>query len=269
MEKSSGRAPPGRKHRVIELRLMRPNDMFEVPQTDVFSEYRNFLTGVDFCLSVLRGSLSRRPIRLQIQLPAEEISAGLDDRLARTLRRYCKHRLRYNRWESRALRLGGISALRIGVPVTALGLILTVLATRMRPADGAATVITDHVGWVLAWIGLWFPLDEFLFYPLSYGRESRVLRLLSDATITLSPHQPQTLAVPGVGESPDGASWPGGSGLAPGPGGSGLAPGPGGSGLAPGPGVGESPDGAPGHGGSGLAPRPPRSGRRTPRPGRG
>lgn len=230
MEKSSDSSPPGRKYRVIELRLTRPNDMFEMPQTDVFSEYRNFLTGVDFCLSALRGSLSRRPVRLQIQLPAEEINAGLDDRMARTLRRYCKHRLRYNRWESRALRLGGISALRIGVPVTALGLILTVLATGMRPAGGAANVITDHVGWVLAWIGLWFPLDEFLFYPLSYGRESRVLRLLSDATVTVSPHQPQTLAGPALGEGPDGAPWPAGSG---------------------------------------RAPRPPRSGRRTPRPGSG
>ena len=230
MEKSSGSSPPGRKYRVIELRLTRPNDMFEMPQTDVFSEYRNFLTGVDFCLSALRGSLSRRPVRLQIELPAEEINAGLDDRMARTLRRYCKHRLRYNRWESRALRLGGISALRIGVPVTALGLILTVLATGMRPAGGAANVITDHVGWVLAWIGLWFPLDEFLFYPLSYGRESRVLRLLSDATVTVSPQQPRTLAGPGLGESPDGAPWP----------------------AVP-----------------GRAPRPPRSGRRTPRPGSG
>ncbi|MGP0027633.1 MAG: hypothetical protein ACLPKE_30370 [Streptosporangiaceae bacterium] len=232
MGKFSG-PPPGRKYRVIELRLMRPDDMFEVPQTDVFSEYRNFLTGVEFCLSALRGSLSRRPVRLEIQLPPGEISAGLDDRLARTLRRYCEHRLRYNRWESRALRFGGISALRIGVPVTALGLILTVLATRMRPAGDAANVITDHVGWVLAWIGLWFPLDEFLFYPLSYGRESRGLRLLSDATVTLSPAlsppRPPTLAAPGVGESPGGAPWPGGSG---------------------------------------LAPRPPRSGRRTPRPSR-
>jgi hypothetical protein len=228
MGKFSG-PTPGRKYRVIELRLTRPDDMFEVPQTDVFSEYRNFLTGVEFCLSALRGSLSRRPVRLEIQMPAGEISAGLDDRLARTLRRYCEHRLRYNRWESRALRLGGISALRIGVPVTALGLILTVLATRMRPAGGAANVITDHVGWVLAWIGLWFPIDEFLFYPLSYGRESRGLRLLSDATVTLSPPKPQTLAGPGAGESLGGAPRPGGSG---------------------------------------LAPRPPRSGRRTPRPSR-
>jgi hypothetical protein len=229
MGRSSGRAPAGRRCRVIELRLMRPNDMFEMPQTDVFSEYRNFLTGVDFCLSALRGSLSRRPVQLEIQLPAEEISDGLDERLARTLRRYCKHRLRYNRWETRALRLGGISALRIGVPVTALGLVLTVLATGIRPAGGAANVITDHVGWVLAWIGLWFPLDEFLFYPLGYGRESRVLRLLSEATIILSPHQPETLAAPGAGQTPGSAFW---------------------------------------SGGPGRAPRPARSGRRTPRPGR-
>ena len=229
MGNSSGRAPGEQKYRVIELRLMRPKDMFEMPQTDVFSEYRNFLTGVDFCLSALRGSLSRRPVRLEIQLPAEEITDGLDERLARTLRRYCKHRLRYNRWESRALRLGGLSALRIGVPVTALGLVLTVLATGIRPAGGAANVITDHVGWVLAWIGLWFPLDEFLFYPLGYGRESRVLRLLSEATIILSPHKPETLTAPGTGATPGGEFWPGRSG---------------------------------------RAARPARSGRRTPRPGR-
>jgi hypothetical protein len=238
MRKSSGRAPAGHKCRVIELRLMRPDDMFEMPQTDVFSEYRNFLTGVDFCLSAMRGSWSRRPVRLEIQLPTEEISDGLDERLARTLRRYCKHRLRYNRWESRALRLGGISALRIGVPVTALGLMLTVLATGMRPAGDAANVITDHVGWVLAWIGLWFPLDEFLFYPLGYGRESRVLRLLSDATVILSTQKPETLAGPELGEGPGGAPWPGGSDRARWP------------------------------GGPGRAPRPARSGRRTPRPGK-
>ena len=237
MGESVDGAPARRKCRVIELRLMRPNDMFEMPQTDVFSEYRNFLTGVDFCLSALRGSLSRRPVQLEIQLPAEEISDGLDQRLARTLRRYCKHRLRYNRWESRALRLGGLSALRIGIPVTALGLVLTVLATGMRPAGGAANVITDHVGWVLAWIGLWFPIDEFLFYPLGYGRESRVLRLLSEATVILSPHQPETLTAARTGETPDGGFWAGESGRAPRPRGNGRAPG------------------------------PARSGRRTPRPG--
>jgi hypothetical protein len=108
----------------------------------------------------------------------------------RTLRRYCDHRIRYNARESRAVRVGGISALRIGVPITALGLVLTAVATTIRPSGGAAQLITDHLGWVLAWIGLWFPLDEFVFSPLAYRRETRVLRLLADAEVAVLPHRP-------------------------------------------------------------------------------
>ena len=180
----------GRERQAIELRLMRAHEMFEMPQTDLFSEYRNFLTGIDFCISELRGRRSRRPVRLEIRLPAEEIDDGVADRLARTLRRYCDHRIRYNRRETRALRVGGVSALRIGIPVSALGLVLTVAATTIHPVGGAANLVTDHIGWVLAWIGLWFPLDEFLFYPLVYGGETRVLRLLADAEVVVSPHRP-------------------------------------------------------------------------------
>jgi hypothetical protein len=177
-------------YQVVELRLMRVHDMFEMPQTDLFSEYRNFLTGVDLCLSELRSRRSRRPVRLEVHLPPEEIDDGVPERLSRTLRRYCAHRVRYNQRETRAQRTGGISALRIGLPVSAVGLVLTAVASTMRPATGAANLVTDHLGWVLAWIGLWFPLDQFLFYPLAYGRESRVLRLLSDASVVVIPHRP-------------------------------------------------------------------------------
>ncbi len=169
---------------------MRAHEMFEMPSTDLFSEYRNFQTGIDYCISELRSRRSWRPVRLEILLPPEEIGGEVTERLARTLRRYCDHRIRYNARESRAVRVGGVSALRIGVPVTALGLVLTAVATTIRPSGGVAQVIIDHLGWVLAWIGLWFPLDEFLFYPLGYGRETRVLRLLSDAEVAVLPHRP-------------------------------------------------------------------------------
>jgi hypothetical protein len=199
MGKPRGRSLAGRERQVIELRLMRAHDMFEMPQTDLFSEYRNFLTGIDFCISELRGRRSRRPVRLEIHLPPGEIDDGVAERLSRTLRRYCDHRIRYNRRETRALRVGGVSALRIGIPVSALGLVLTIVATTIRPAGGAANLVTDHVGWVLAWIGLWFPLDEFLFYPLIYGRESRVLHLLADAAVVVSPHRPGAAEAGGRG----------------------------------------------------------------------
>ncbi|HUD79761.1 MAG TPA: hypothetical protein VMR00_18095 [Streptosporangiaceae bacterium] len=179
-----------RKSQVIKLRLMHAREMFELPQTDLFSEYRNFLTGVDFCLSELRGRQSFRPVRLEISLPPQEIDHGMAERLARTLRRYCEHRVHYNRRESRAQRFGGISALRIGVPLCVLGLALTVGSDVIRPPDGIPHTIADQLGWVLVWIGLWFPLDQIVFYPLFYGRESRVLRQLAGAEIVLTPHEP-------------------------------------------------------------------------------
>lgn len=189
MEETSGRSLARRQEQVIKLRLMRAYEMFELSQTDLFSEYRNFLTGVDFCLSELRGRRSFRPVRLEVQLPPEEIDDDVAARLARTLHRYCVHRIRYNRRESRAQRFGGISALRIGVPICAAGLGLTVAASKVHPSSGIEHVIIDTLGWVLVWIGLWFPLDQLLFYPLAYGRETRVLRLLSAARVVVSPYE--------------------------------------------------------------------------------
>jgi hypothetical protein len=171
--------------------------MFELPQTDLFSEYRNFLTGVDFCLSELRGRRSFLPIRLEIHLPPEEIDDGVTDRLTRTLRRYCDHRIRYNRGESSSQRFGGISALRIGAPLCAIGLALTITSSSKLPSGSIAEVLAEQLGWVLVWIGLWFPLDQLLFYPLSYGRETRVLQLLSQAEIMVSPYQPAAASTAG------------------------------------------------------------------------
>ena len=163
-----------------------------MPQTDLFSEYRNFLTGIDFCISELRVRRSRRPVRLEIHLPPEEIDEGIGERLSRTLRRYCTHRIRYNRREERALRFGAVSGLRVGVPVFVVGLLMVGEATNIRPASGTVHVVTDHLGWVLMWLGLWFPLDQLLFFPLEYGREDRVLRLLSEAEVAVAPFRPAT-----------------------------------------------------------------------------
>jgi hypothetical protein len=189
MGNASRRALAGDKIQVIELRLTGLQEMFELPQADLFSEYRNFLTGVDFCLSEMRGQWRPRPVRLEIHLPPEEIGAGAADRLARTLRRYCEHRIRYNRRESSSQRFGGLSALRIGGPICVAGLALTLLSSSELAPSNAGEVLSDQLGWVLVWIGLWFPLDQMLFYPLAYVREARVLRLLSEAAIVLIPDQ--------------------------------------------------------------------------------
>jgi hypothetical protein len=74
--------------------------------------------------------------------------------MSRTLRRYCAHRTTYNRHEQRATRFTGVSSLRIGLPVAALGLLLTWSSVRLTDEDSALRLVTDHLGWVLGWLGL-------------------------------------------------------------------------------------------------------------------
>ena len=155
--------------------------MFEMPQTDLFSEYRNFLTGVELCLE--RAARPPRPAAGA----ARDRAAAVGDR-RRPPGPHVPHAAAgtatiarvYNEREQRATRFNGISSLRIGLPIAVLGLLLTWTAVRATDEDSAMPrSCTDHVGWVLAWIGLWFPLDACFFYPLTYGRENRVLALLA------------------------------------------------------------------------------------------
>ena len=58
------------RSQVIELRLNQAEEMFALAQTDLFSEYRNYLTGVEYCISVLRSQ------RLRSKLAVGEASSA-------------------------------------------------------------------------------------------------------------------------------------------------------------------------------------------------
>lgn len=186
MQPRSGEEAP----QVILLRLARAVDMFQLPQSDLFSEYRNFLTGVDYCMSELRSRRRRDAVRLDLELPPSEVQEGIAEQIARSLRAYCEHRIAYNRRERRAVRFDGMSSLRVGIPIAVVGLVVAVIAAKAAGSAGSSNVVLDTLGWVLAWVGLWFPLDTLLFSPLAYGRENRVLALLAEAEVSVRAAEP-------------------------------------------------------------------------------
>ena len=174
-----------RSPQVISLSLTSPEEMFVLAPADLFSEYRNFMTGLEYCISVWRSRRSRGPVRIELALPADRISGGMDGRIRRTLNRYCDHRIAYNEREHRAVRLDGLYSLWIGLPIVVLGFVLVIVKSNIVGASGNANLVLDSGGWVLVWVGLWFPLDTLLFTPLSYGRENRVLKRLRTADIVI------------------------------------------------------------------------------------
>lgn len=176
---------------IISLSLSSPEEMFVLAPADLFSEYRNFMTGLEYCISVLRSGRSKGPVRIDMTLPPDQISEGLDRRIGRTLNRYCEFRISYNGRERRAVRLDGLYSLMIGFPLVVLGFVLVIVKSSIVGATGNANLVVDSGGWVLVWVGLWFPLDTLLFGPLAYGRENRVLKRLRTADVQVHP-QPVT-----------------------------------------------------------------------------
>lgn len=178
------------REQLIRLRLTRAEEMFALAQTDLFSDYRNYLTGVEYCISLLRSRVMRGPVRVELSLPPSEFEEGLGDRVSVALRRYCDQRISYNERERRAVRLSGLWSLWIGVPIVVLGYLLVIFAGKLVGSTGNVNLVFDTTGWVLVWVGIWFPLDTVFFTPLGYGRENRVLQYLRDAEVSVATWRP-------------------------------------------------------------------------------
>lgn len=171
----------------MHVELARAIDMFETPAVQLGSTVGGFTPGVERCISELLGQPDRSVTDLEIALPADEIEDSLGDRMAVTLRRYCDERIRRNSSERAATIRGGFRSFLIGGPVTLIGLTITVVATKIGDIDDALRAVVDILGWVLAWVGLWYPFDQILFTPLDGARENRVLTVLRDAEIRIVP----------------------------------------------------------------------------------
>ena len=161
--------------------------MFERPQVELGSGHGTFQPGIERCIAELEGRPTGLPVRLELTLPESEISDGLEERLAVTMRRYCDERSYVNDCNRRSTQRSGVRALRIGLPVTLLGLAITAIAIHTGASDDPTRAVVDIVGWVLAWLGLWYPFDKIIFYPSDYVRENRALEELRDAPITVVP----------------------------------------------------------------------------------
>jgi hypothetical protein len=70
----------------------------------------------------------------------------------------------------------------------AIGYLLLIFEHRL--VGHAGNIILDTNGWVLVWVGIWFPLDTVFFTPLGFTREIRALKHLRDAEISVTTWQP-------------------------------------------------------------------------------
>jgi hypothetical protein len=179
---------------VIRLDLDRAADMFERPKVDLGSGHGTFQPGIDLCVAELESRPTGRPVEIELVLPQSEIGDDLEERLAVSMRRYCDERSYTNSCHRRSTQRSGVRALRVGLPITLLGLAITAIAFHTGDSDDPQTAVVDIIGWVLAWLGLWYPFDKLIFYASDYVRENRALETLRDAQITVVPRPVEEVA---------------------------------------------------------------------------
>jgi hypothetical protein len=174
---------------VIRLELARATDMFETPEVTLGAGHGGTIAGVDRCVAELTAERIVPSVRLEVVLPEAEVTADVGPRITTTLRRWCDEHRDHNEALIRAMKRNGWQALRIGFPITVLGLVIVAIGGKTTESDLVLNVI-DILGWVLAWLGLWYPFDKVLFYPRDLVRENRALVALRDATVTVVGVQP-------------------------------------------------------------------------------
>jgi hypothetical protein len=169
---------------VIRLPLGRVEDMFETPPWDASSPHGRFEPGIDTCISELRSRGRRSPVRLELELPASQVDPETPTRLRETIARYCEDRIGANNRQRLIARRDGYAALKIGIPVALVGLGIAV-ATAVAQSNDDFT-LPNLAGWVLAWVGLWYPLDTILFSSVGPKRENAVLERLQVADVDVT-----------------------------------------------------------------------------------
>jgi hypothetical protein len=124
-------------------------------------------------------------VRLELALPAQRVDAETSTRLQQAVARYCADRMVRNDRERRSTRRDGYASLKIGIPIALVGLAIAV-ATAVANSNNDYDV-PNLAGWVLAWVGLWYPLDTILFSSVVPKRENAVLSRLGAAEVTITP----------------------------------------------------------------------------------
>jgi len=169
----------------VVVHLRRPEDLLAVAPTGLLDEDGDDARTVPGVHEALDELLTRRRAdqrgRVVVTLPVAAVGAdraAVETRLTAALRRWCRRRLEATEREAAVLWRQGLASLRPGVPLFLVGLLLSTDFLAPDVPVFLQSLLGDGVFLVVAWVGLWYPLDLLFFARLPLRRRSRALDAL-------------------------------------------------------------------------------------------
>ena len=132
--------------------------------------------------------------RLVIQLPADQISPGLQLEIINAVRKYAQAKLEQNYATIRISRWRSLIGLCIAIVIATVLLAFLYVVTQTLLASASDAVIGIFAGLVtiFIWSTVWNPWDRLVYEWIEPWREDRILRSLTKMEIVI---QPETISV--------------------------------------------------------------------------
>ena len=149
-----------------------------------------FVSGMDYLYSDIKAFSRRENFKITIVLPQEKITEGLMDKTREKMKRYCRFKIKENEKELIALRHEGFNALRVGITVLVVCLVLATALT-LAAKSGINNILAGLLAivgqsFVIAgWVAMWQPAEILLYDWWPFRRDIRIYHQIADADIVI------------------------------------------------------------------------------------
>jgi hypothetical protein len=171
--------------RELTLRLQEADELFVGRGPDVASGIPPVPPGIEQIRSELASRSLPAAVATEIVLPRTRVQPDLAHNISLAVNRYCEVGIAEADSQLRAMRREGFRWLAIGAVMYAVFLSLAGAIVRSAPAAVRDIFGDDGLFVVVAWVGLWYPLDTLLYSGRPYRQEKNLLQAMHGMQIVV------------------------------------------------------------------------------------
>jgi hypothetical protein len=174
-------------HDELRVVLREPNELFDYGPPNVLEGNPGSYPGIDRIRNELSSGSPQRPRRLAVLLPPEHITSQTQRGIRDAIASYCDGEIRRAEHDLGAAQRDGWQTLLLGLVVLAAGLALSTIFTENRWPQTIRVFFGDGVFLVIAWVGVWYPLDTLFYAGRPYRIERKLLQAIRELEIVVRP----------------------------------------------------------------------------------
>jgi hypothetical protein len=190
----------------IVIELDDPADLFAVDARALLSGSHRIDSGIDELVELLLAQKRHSRIQRIVLDIAGECPEELAANLVASVRRYGELSVRRANRQHNLIWRQGMRSLISGSLLFVVGIALSYLFTRPMVGEFAGELFGNGVFLVVAWVGLWYPLDVLFIAREQAKREARVFRTMLTMPVVVRTHDgtEPVADLPGLPTTPPG-----------------------------------------------------------------